>query len=118
MNRIKIGSFQRRITVFPCIFKLWEEILQRVLQHVNSGLNIMKLALVIQMSKSMVRIKEIIKSKNILHTVSYTFFFSLRRMGKKFSKRILAYLYCSIYNEINMRHSAVQKHVSSKKRYK
>ena len=61
MNRIKIGSFQRRITVFPCIFKLWEEILQRVLQHVNSGLNIMKLALVIQMSKSMVRIKEIIK---------------------------------------------------------
>ena len=32
-----------------------------------------------------------------------------------FFKRILGYLYCTKYNEINIGHSYIQKHVSYKK---
>ena len=33
---------------------------------------------------------------------------------RKFLKRILTYMYFSLYNEINMRHLDVQKHASCK----
>ena len=38
---------------------------------------------------------------------------TLRPMGRKFFTRFLADIYCSKYNEINIRHSDMQKHVSS-----
>ena len=43
---------------------------------------------------------------------------TLRPMGEKYLKRIVKYLYCTKYNEINIGHSNIQKHVSYEKCYK
>ena len=48
------------------------------------------------------------------------FFDKLRHMAETFLKRILTYFYFTKYNEISLRHSDVQKHVSytgSRKRF-
>ena len=65
--------------------------------------------------------KNCINNLNILYTGSYKSFLSTSKYitayGEEIFKHILAYLYCIKYNEINIRHSDVQKHIFSKKWY-
>ena len=53
-----------------------------------------------------------IKTTSILYTESHKNFSIL---CGKFLKRILSNLYCIICNEINIRHSDIQKHLSHEK---
>ena len=54
-------------------------------------------------------IKKGINTTSILYTESHK---SFPILCWKFLKHILSYLYCINYNEVNMHHSAIQKHVS------
>ena len=72
----------------------------------------MKLACVIQIHKSIFIMKNGLNSINILNSgFSQKFSNTERAMEGNFLKRILAYLYCIKYNEINIFLSDIQKHV-------
>ena len=60
----------------------------------------------------MFSIKNGINARSILYTGSHK---SFPILCGKFLKRILSYLYCMNYNEINIHHSDIQKHVSHEK---
>ena len=59
----------------------------------------------------MISIKNHVKSRNTLCTGSYKIF---RYCGGNHLKRISTHLYFIIYNEINISHYDIQKHVSYK----
>ena len=72
----------------------------------------MKLTCVIYTYIRMFSIKNGINTSSLLHTESHK---SFPVLCGKFLKSILLYLYCINYNEINMYHSDIQKHVSHAK---
>ena len=76
------------------------------------ALNIMKLIYVIYIYMKMFSIKNGIKTTSILHTESHK---SFPILCGNFSKRILSYLCYVNYNEINIHHSDIEKHVSHEK---
>ena len=75
----------------------------------------------IQICKSMYPRKNGINSINIFNTDSHKSFsicYGLLLFTAYILKRILTYLYCTNYNEINKCHSYTQKHVSNTGSYK
>ena len=72
----------------------------------------MKLTYVIQICKSMFSIKSGIINAYFACSLTQKISKILRPMMGTFFKCILTYLYCPKYNEMNMRHSDAQKHVS------
>ena len=71
----------------------------------------MKLTCVIQVYKSMFPIK-IINSVNIFYMGFHKSFPIHYRLWGEFLKHILSNLYSTIYNEVNICHTDVQKHLS------
>ena len=74
----------------------------------------MKLTKVINICKSLFPMKNGSNSINILNTDSHKSFPIHYSQWRKFSKRILMYIYRLKCNEINVCHSDVQEHVSYK----
>ena len=72
----------------------------------------MKLTYVIQVYKSIFPMKNGLNSINILYTSFHKSFPIQYTYGKENLKRILTYLYCTKYNEINAFHLVIQKYVS------
>ena len=77
------------------IFRFYGGIFQSVFYNIYIALIIMKLTYVIQIYKSMLPLKMVLK---------------VQIFCMQAQKRILTYLYCINYNEINVWHSYIHKH--------